>query len=370
VRRTIPTMAEVNLYDLGLSPEQAKEAAAYGGLGLARVSAQHKNMYRVIAEGGETAAGVSGRLGYLAAGPEDYPAVGDWVMVDAASPGEGSAVIHHVLSRSTCLQRKAAGTGNALQVIAANIDTLFICMSLTEDYNLRRAERYLAIAWDSMATPVLVLTKADRCPDTRTRVIEVESVAPGVDVVVTSSFSDEGLAPVRRYLRKGQTVGFIGSSGVGKSTLINKLMNKEVLATGAMRTGGKGSHTTTHRQMLVLPGGGVVIDTPGMREIQVAGADLSRSFQDIEELARMCRFRDCHHESEPGCAVKEAVRQGTLSPGRLENYRKLQRELLFEERKGTMTAGQAEKQKIIDMMGSLDAIKQYQKDSRRLKGGK
>jgi ribosome biogenesis GTPase len=364
-------MTKVNLYDLGLSPQQAEEAAAYGGdLSLARVSAQHKNMYRVITEVGEMVAGVSGRLGYLAAGQAEYPAVGDWVMADVLGPGEGNAVIHHILGRRTCLQRKAAGTGNAVQVIAANIDTLFICMSLTEDYNLRRAERYLAIAWDSMATPVLVLTKADRCPDTSTRVIEVESVAPGVDVVVTSSLSDEGLAPVRRYLRKGQTVGFIGSSGVGKSTMINRLMNKEVLATGEMRAGGKGRHTTTHREMLVLPEGGVVIDTPGMREIQVASADLSRSFEDIEELAKMCHFRDCRHESEPKCAVKEAVRQGTLSPGRLENYRKLQREMLFEERKGTISANQAEKQKIIDMMGSLNAIKQFQKDSRRLKGGR
>ncbi len=364
-------MSKIDLYDIGLTERFAQEATVYGdNLYLARVSVQHKDMYRVMTETGEIQAEISGKLGYRAGDASDYPAVGDWVMVDRTEQESGNAIIHHILTRKSCFQRKAAGTGHEYQVVAANIDTVFICMALNNDYNLRRVERYLSIAWDSGATPVIVLTKADLCPDIGAKLSDLAAVAVGVDVVVTSCVTDQGSTEILRFLQKGKTVAFIGSSGVGKSTVINKLLGKPVLATKETRDDDRGRHTTTHRQLLVLPGGGVVIDTPGMRELQIAGADLSKSFGDIEELAAECYFKDCSHESEPRCAVKKAIEDGRLAADRLENYKKLQREMVFAERKATMTAAQVQKQKTIDMMGSLDGQKQVLKHSRKLKGNK
>jgi ribosome biogenesis GTPase len=357
-------VGKINLCDIGLSDQYVQEAAAYDDdLHLARVSVQHREIYKIITENGEIQAVVSGKLGYAASAAAEYPVVGDWVLVDRQDNKSGSAIIKHILTRKSCFERKAAGTGYDRQVIAANIDTVFICMSLNKDYNLRRVERYLSIAWDSMAVPVIVLTKADLCGDIAARLTDLQSVALGVDVVVTSSMSADGYASIGRYLQKGKTIAFIGSSGVGKSTLINKLMGEEVLATKEIREDdGRGRHATTHRQLLVLPGGGVVIDTPGMREIQMAGADLAKSFADIEAYAQNCYFRNCRHEAEPKCAVKKAIGDGALSLERFENYKKLQNEMIFVERKITMTAAQSEKQKIIGMMGSLDARKQVVKN--------
>lgn len=357
-------MGKINLFDLGLSDQYVQEASAYGdNLYLARVSAQHRAIYRVITENGEMQAEVSGKLSYAASVAADYPVVGDWVLVDREDDSSGSAIIHVILNRKSCFERKAAGTGYERQVIAANIDTVFICMSLNKDYNLRRAERYLSIAWDSGAVPVFVLTKADLSEDTEAKLAELQSIAFGVDVVVTSSMSDDGYSGIIKYLEKGKTIAFIGSSGVGKSTLINRLMGAEVLPTREIREDDShGRHATTHRQLLALPGGGVVIDTPGMREIQIAGADLSKSFADVEEYAQDCYFRDCRHESEPKCAVRKAIEDGLLPLKRFENYKKLQNEMVFVERKSTMTAAQSEKQKIIGMMGSLDARKQLTKN--------
>lgn len=361
-------MNKINLVDIGLSERYIQEATMYKpNLHLARVSVQHKDLYKVITENGEIQAEVSGKLGYSVSDLADYPVVGDWVLVDRTDQTGGNAIIHHILSRKSCFERKAAGTGNKRQVIASNIDTIFICMSLNNDFNLRRMERYLSISWDSMATPVIVLTKSDLCEDLSTKLMEIQSVAIGVDVVVTSSLSEDGYTGILQYLHRGKSITFIGSSGVGKSTLINQLMGEDVLATSGLRNDDKGRHTTTHRQLLVLPQGGVVIDTPGMRELQIAGADLSKSFADIEELAQHCYFCDCRHGSEPGCAVQKAMTEGSLSPGRFANYQKLLKEMLYEERKNSMSVAQAEKQKVKDMVGSLKEFKQMKKNNRKNK---
>jgi ribosome biogenesis GTPase len=228
-------------------------------------------------------------------------------------------------------------------------------MSLNADFNLRRIERYLAIAWDSKATPVIVLTKSDLCDDLERKLKEISSVALGTDVVVCSAENADGLDAVKSHIQPGKTVAFIGSSGVGKSTLINRLMGTEILATKQIREDDdKGRHTTTHRQLVLLPSGGIVIDTPGMRELSLYTGDISKTFEDIEELAKQCKYADCSHGSEPDCAVRQAIVKGTLSEKRFENYQKLQREISYDG----LNSRQLENEKINRMFGSKAGMKQ------------
>ena len=292
----------------------------------ARVISQEKGVYK-ISNGTEVkTAAVSGKYRYETQTVSDYPAVGDYVIAEW-QPGDGNAVITGLFPRKSCFIRKAAGTGNREQVVAANIDTVFICMSLNNNFNIRRLERYLSVTYDSGAEPVVVLTKSDLCPDAESRICEVRNAAPGVDVLAVSSL-DGNYGAVTDYIMPGRTVAFIGSSGVGKSTLINRLTNSDRLATREIGNDDKGRHTTTHRELIALPNGAFVIDTPGMRELGMwdSGDGIDAAFADIEELSRACRYSDCTHTSEPGCAVLKALADGTLDAARLESYRKLKTE--------------------------------------------
>jgi ribosome biogenesis GTPase len=310
------------------------EPHAQAGLTPGRVAVQHRGAYDVLTEDGELRCDVAGRLYEEASSPAELPAVGDWVAI-AARPDEGAGTVQAVLSRRTKFSRKTAWQASEEQVLAANVDVAFIVTSLNDELNLRRLERYLTLAWESGARPVLVLTKADLADDVEASVAEVESVAFGAPVHAISSVSGVGLDAVRAHLRPGITAALLGSSGVGKSTLVNTLAGEELLETREIRDDGKGRHTTTRRELVQLPGGALVIDTPGMREVQlwIAEEGLEEAFSDVTELFEHCRFSDCAHESEPGCAVKEALANGTLAPERWESYLKLQRELAHLERR-------------------------------------
>lgn len=340
----------------GLDRHFAAQADLYPDLQLGRVISQSRDLYRVVTNDGELLAEVSGRFRHESGSASDYPAVGDFVMLDRGSGEGGNGIIHHVLARKSSFERVAAGTKNETQVVAANIDTVFICMSLNNDYNLRRLERYLSVAWGSGATPVVVLTKADLCGEVEEKIAEAASVAVGADILATSGL-DESCEKLKPYLTPGSTSSFIGSSGVGKSTLINRLTGEHLLSTGDIRSDDKGRHTTTRRELLLLPKGGVVIDTPGMRELGVESVDLSRSFADIDALTERCRFRDCSHNAEPGCAVRAAIESGELDQRRLENYLKLQKEARYDG----LNSRQIETEKINAMFADFGGMKNARK---------
>jgi ribosome biogenesis GTPase len=291
-----------------------------------RVAAQHRGTYVVWTEDGDVRAEVAGALYYGRDVGGALPAVGDWVGLRGRSEG-GRATVQVVLGRRTAIARKSAGLDSVDQVLAANVDRAFLLNGLDDDFSLRRLERYLATAWESGADPVVVLTKADLCPDVENRILETESVAIGVPVVPVSNVTGEGLDAVTAYVEPGRTSVLLGSSGVGKSSLLNRIAGDELMRTAELAADGTGRHTTTHRELLLLPGGGLVIDTPGLRELQLFEGDMSAAFPDVEELAGECRFRDCAHQREPGCAVLAAVDNGVLELDRLRSWRKLQREL-------------------------------------------
>jgi ribosome biogenesis GTPase len=328
---TAPTLAE-----LGWTEALARhfEPFAREGLVAARVAVEHRTKYGLYTERGEAEAALTGRARHEAEARRDRPAVGDWVAMAAPPPG-GAGAIHAVLPRASAFTRKVAGREHEEQVVAANIDVAFLVTSLNAELSPRRLERYLTLAWKSGARPVVVLTKADLCEDPAAPVREVEAVAVGVSVLLTSAKTGLGIEELRGLLADHKTGTVLGSSGVGKSTLMNALIGWERQDTGTIREADdRGRHTTTRRELVRMPGGGLLIDTPGMRELQLseAGDGLLSAFDDIAELGKGCVFRDCGHGPEPDCAVRDAVAAGNLSAERLESFHKLVREL--EKRTG------------------------------------
>src|SRR6266446_3125986 len=332
----------------------------------ARVIAQQRKFWRIAGAFGECWAEASGKLRMAAEEGVEWPAVGDWLVADVREAGS-SALILEVLPRRSRFVRKVAGKKIAEQVLAANVDTALLVAALDGDFNPRRVERYLAQCWESGAKPVVVLNKADGCVDTNVKTEEIERIALGTEVCVISAKTGQGMEGLEKFLKQRQTVVLLGSSGVGKSTIANRLLGELQQEIQPVREGdSRGRHTTTARELFVLPGGALLIDTPGLRELQLwdAAEGLSQAFADIEALATECRFADCKHESEPGCAVRAALSAGTLDEARLENRRKLLREQEFLRRKMDPEARQAEKQRIKRMFRGIRQMYRHKnKDS-------
>lgn len=327
-----------------------------------RITVQHRSSYVVATDSGELQAQLSGRLMHDA-GEAGFPAVGDWVAL-APRPDEGAATIHAVLPRRTAFVRKAADSVQTVQVVAANVDLAWLVLSMNADFNVRRLERYLAVAAQSGAQPVVVLTKADLCADPAQMAAQAEAVALGAPVFVVSAKTGQGMAALAALLRPGETSVLVGSSGAGKSTLVNALAGEALMDTGAIREDdARGRHTTTHRELFLLPGGALLLDTPGMRELGLVEAEegLEAAFEDVDALALGCKFTDCTHGAEPGCAVRAAMEAGTLDEGRWRSFQKLQRELGHQERKDDHLAREAERKRWI-------AIGKAQRAAKKLTG--
>lgn len=320
------------LYKLGLNEEIVNQwSESFRRYSLGRVTAQYRNLYKIITEADEVTGAVSGKLQYELMYKKGFPAVGDWVAIEQMQ--NGNSVIHGILQRKTVICRKVAGGKSEEQVLAANVDKVFITMSLNQDFNVRRLERYINIAWDSGAIPVIILTKSDLYEDVEEQRMNLEEVALGIDIISVSSLTGDGIEIIRSLIGEGKTVVFIGSSGVGKSTLINKLLGEDVQITKDIGFNDKGRHTTTNRELFIMDHGGIIIDTPGMRELQLSQGDMEATFSDIEALAEKCYFSDCTHRTEPRCAIKEAIRNGQLSIDRFKSYEKLMREIRNEEKR-------------------------------------
>lgn len=343
-----PSSRLTRLTRLGWSAQWQSDldSLADGALSPARVAEEHRDGYVVFTDGAALRATVTGRLRHEARDARELPAVGDWVAIDAA-PG-ASATIRHVLPRRSALVRKTAGTRTDAQVVAANVDLVFVVTSANQDFNAARLARYLTAVWESGAQPVVLVAKADLAGDVDPYVAEAASASPGADVLAVSAIDGRGVDDVTARLAPGVTAAFVGSSGVGKSTLVNRLLGEERLAVREVRAhDDRGVHTTTSRQLIELPSGASVIDTPGMRELLPwdAAAGLTAAFADVAELAAACRFRDCRHASEPGCAVTAATADGSLPAERLEQWRALEREMAWLERKTSVQAMQAERRR-------------------------
>jgi ribosome biogenesis GTPase len=314
-----------------------------------RVVLEKRGFYRLIAANGDVAAGTTGRVRHVSEGAAELPAVGDWVLFRPAAPGQQRALITKVLPRKSRLSRKVAGTRADEQVVAANLDTVFVGMGLDGDFSLRRLERFLVVAWDSGAQPVVLLNKTDLVSDSLARRAQVLAIAGGAPVLLISCKKDEGLEGVGEHLQPGRTAVLLGSSGVGKSTLVNRLSGEDTQRTNAVREGDdRGRHTTTHRQLFRLPGGALLLDNPGVREIQPwqARAGLRAAFEDLHELAEDCRFRDCTHRDEPDCAVREAAETGDFDAERLDSFQSISDEQQqLERRKSEGPRGRSPRQR-------------------------
>ena len=317
----------------------------------ARVYRQDVNQYHLLSAEGDLTGTLPGRLHALASSKAELPTVGDWVLTSPADQNDPtSVVIERNLDRFSKFSRKEAGDKFEEQVVAANIDTVFIVSGLDDNFNVNRIERYLLLAWSSGASPVIVLNKADLCADIEAKIEELQSVAVGVATIAVSAHSGLGIDRLRPYVNPGHTVALLGSSGVGKSTIINALLGYERFETSEVRDGdSKGRHTTSFREMCKMESGGLIIDTPGMREIQIwtDEASLAMSFSDVEDYAVLCRFNDCEHNSEPGCAVQEAISKGLLNESRLQSFRKFGRELthLVEKQDASARANKKKERK-------------------------
>ncbi len=356
---------------LGWDERVAAAFAPHAARGLepARVALEHQHIYRLYTRAGECLARVRGRIRHQAEAREAFPAVGDWVAIDGidarAEAGDREAPIIAVLPRRSRFSRKSAGDLTEEQVIAANIDVVFLVSGLVHDFNLRRIERYLVTAWDGGARPVILLNKADLVEDVAALVGEGQTIASGTPVHAISAKSGTGLEVFDQYLRVGVTAAFLGSSGVGKSALINALLGEtRQRVRGVREKDSRGRHTTTHRELLILPRGGLIIDTPGMREIQLWEGTLE-AFQDIQEIGTACHFRDCRHEQEPRCAVRAAVEEGRVAPARLASYQKLQRELALQAARQDQYTQIVQKRKTRTMMRAARAFYTHVRDRQR-----
>jgi ribosome biogenesis GTPase len=348
----------LELLGAGARVRGAFESYLQRGVALARVAVAHRDLYRLYTESGEIDAEPSGALWHRAADPASMPVVGDWVAARIVNPEQ--AIVEAVLPRHSCFYRRAVGKREERQAIAANLDRVFLVCGLDGDFNLRRIERYLTLAAEASVEPVIVLNKADICADPSVLAREAASIS-GAPVVTLSALSADGIAPLRVFLAGAPTVALLGSSGAGKSTIANALLGEERLRTGAVReSDSRGRHTTTHRELIPLLGGGALIDTPGMRELRLwAGEDsVGEVFGEIATLAAQCRFGDCSHAGEPGCAVAEALVKGTLAQDRWENYRKLCGEARRHEAMADALVAQENKRKLKRMM--KDVRRYYQ----------
>jgi ribosome biogenesis GTPase len=345
---------QVNLFELGWDAhfEALWQECVSDGCVPARVVSQQRGLWRIVGDFEECWAEPSGKFRKESEGGGDWPAVGDWISAEVR-PEKQNALIQKVLPRRSRFLRKVAGKQITEQVIVANIDVALVVAALDGDFNVRRIERYLAQCWESGARPAIVLNKADACAEPQELMTEIERIAMGVPIFLVSAKTGEGLDPLEASFKKGQTVVLLGSSGVGKSTLVNRLLQEERQPTHAVRASdSRGRHTTTSRELFVMPSGALIIDTPGLRELQLwnAAEGLTQTFADVDELASQCRFTDCQHQNEPGCAVQGALASGILDGERLESWRKLQREQEFLLRKRDPEIGATQKKRIKILM--------------------